>query len=80
MAELDRFERAFAPGWRKAFRRARMEGVSLEEVADILAESLTRDLRDCNGVQGFREVEHVVAEWFSLTLPASMQQERKMRL
>ncbi len=62
MAELDRFERAFAPGWRKAYQRARMEGVSLEEVADILAKSLARELREGDGVPGFREMERTVQE------------------
>jgi len=62
MAELDRFERAFRPGWRKAYQRARIESISLEEVADILRESLTRELREGSGVPGFREVKHVVEE------------------
>lgn len=62
MAELDRFERAFTAGWRKAYRRARLEGASLEEVADILTGTLAKDLRDCNGVPGFREMERIVRE------------------
>ena len=62
MPELDRFERALAAGWRRAYRRARMEGASLEEVADILIETLAKDLREHSGVPGFREMEHVVEE------------------
>ncbi len=62
MPELDRFERAFAAGWRKAYRRARMEGTSLEEVADILTGALSKELRDGGGVPGFREMERVVEE------------------
>ena len=62
MAELDRFERAFAPGWRKAYQRARMEGASLEEVADILTGALAKDLRDRNGVPGFHEMKRAVEE------------------
>lgn len=62
MAELDRFERAFAPGWRKAYQRARMEVASLEEVADILTGALAKDLRDCNGVPGFPEIKRTVEE------------------
>jgi len=62
MAELDRFERAFAPGWRKAYQRARMEDASLEEVADILTGTLAKALRDYNGVSGFREMKRAVEE------------------
>lgn len=62
MSELDRFERAFDAGWRKAYRRARMEGASLEEVADILTGTLAKELRDGDIVPGFRRMECVVGE------------------
>ena len=62
MAELDRFERAFSAGWRRAYRRARMEGASLEEVADILTGTLAKVLREAGGVPGECEMERVVEE------------------
>ena len=62
MPELDRFERTFGAGWRRAYRRARIEGASLEEVADILAGVLAKELRESDGVPGFREMERAVEE------------------
>ena len=62
MPELDRFERAFDAGWRRAYRRARMEAASLEEVADILAGTLAKVMREAGGVPGLREMERVVEE------------------
>ena len=53
MPELDRFERTFQPGWRAAYRFAREGAASDEEIADKLAKSLAKTLRENEGVPGF---------------------------
>lgn len=72
MAELDRFEKAIRPGWRGAYRQAREEAASPEEVADKLAQSLVRTLREEGGVPGLPGIEEVFgsAAW-QLALPTS---------
>lgn len=65
MAEGDRFEMAFRPGWRAAYRRTR-EGVAPPtEIADKLVTTLAKTLRESGGVPGFREMEGVAqnAAW-----------------
>jgi len=57
MAEGDRFERSFRPGgWRKAYRRARMEHAQTSEVVDLLFHALSKTLRSYGGVPGFDSI------------------------
>lgn len=60
MPEGDRFERAFAMGWRTAYRRARGPAASPAEVADACLSALAKTLRERGGVPGLRAIEGVL--------------------
>lgn len=62
MPEGDRFENAFAVGWRRAYRRAREGAASPAEIADTCMTALARTLRERGGVPGLREMEAVVTD------------------
>ena len=61
MAELDRFEKSFTAGWRAAYNYTRGGTASDGEVSDKLMKSLAKNLREWEGVPGFREMSEVVA-------------------
>ena len=61
MPELDRFERTFQAGWRAAYRHAREEMASDEEIGDKLVKTLAKTLRESDGVPGLRAMVAVVA-------------------
>ena len=56
MVERDRFERRFGPVWLTAYRYARDEAASTEEICDKLVTALSRVLRQNGGVPGFDEI------------------------
>lgn len=53
MPESDRFELTFGAGWRSAYRDARSDDASDEEVSDRLVTHLCKTLRDHAGIPGF---------------------------
>ncbi len=61
MAELDRFEKTFTAGWRAAYNYTRNGTASDSEVSDKLMKSLAKNLREHEGVPGFREMSEVIA-------------------
>ena len=61
MPEQDRFERTFQPGWQAAYRYAREGVASDKEIADKLAKSLSRTLRENEGVPGFPAMAAAIA-------------------
>lgn len=60
MPELDRFERNFGAGWRRAFNYARNGDSSDGEIGDVLIKSLAKTLRDRGGIPGFDELIGIV--------------------
>jgi hypothetical protein len=61
MAEGDRFERSFPRGgWRKAYRRARLNIEAQSEVADLCIDALARTLRLSKGVPRFGAIVDIL--------------------
>ena len=60
MAELDRFEKTFRPGWRAAYNYARGGVASLDEIADKLIKTLAKTLRENSGVPGLQQMAEIV--------------------
>ena len=56
MPEADRFEKKIPAGWRAAYRDARSDAASGEEVSDKLVTPLCKYLRDNGGVPGFHQI------------------------
>jgi len=60
MPEGDRFEKQFRAGWVGAARYIRDGKASIEETGDKLIKTLTKRLRDCDGVPGFDDMVDVI--------------------
>ena len=73
MPEGDRFERAFRAGWRSAYQLARDGKASPEEITDKLVKSLTKNLREANGVPGFPEITQAIADCVPEAILASYE-------
>ena len=75
--ELDRFERSFGAGWRRAFNYARNGDSSIDEIGDVLVKSLAATLRDRNGIPGMNElVEIIRRKSDSISIEAFAQLDR----
>ena len=72
MAELDRFERTFAAGWRAAYNYARGGVASDSEIGDKLIKSLARTLREGGGIPGLPEMGAVVANGLGVSIHESV--------
>ena len=73
MAELDRFERTFAAGWRAAYNYARGGVASDSEIGDKLIKSLARTLREGGGIPGLPEMGAVVANGLGVSIHESFR-------
>src|SRR5215472_17217254 len=58
--DQDRFERGFAPGWRKVYRLAKGGIASEAELSDACITALARCLRQSSGCPGFRDIAGVL--------------------
>ena len=62
MVERDPFERQFGAGWLSAYRYAREGQASAEEICDKLSSTLSRTLRENDGIPAFGEMARILAE------------------
>ena len=62
MVERDRFEKRFGAGWLSAYRYARDGHASFEEICDKLSSTLSKTLRESNGIPAFDEMARILAE------------------
>lgn len=60
MAEEDRFETAFQPVWRAAYRLVRQGIATPDEVTDKLISSLAKTLRQGKGIPGLQDIYKVI--------------------
>ena len=71
MVERDRFENQFGAGWRSAYRYAREGNVPLVGICDKLASTLSKTLRENDGIPAFGEMAHVLTLGRRLDLMAA---------
>jgi hypothetical protein len=62
MVERDRFEKQFGPGWLVAYRYAREENATTEEICDKLVTALSRVLRRNGGVPSLDGIVGILAD------------------
>jgi hypothetical protein len=62
VVERDRFERQFGAGWLSAYRYAREGHASPEEICDKLSSTLSKTLREVNGVPAFDEMARILSD------------------
>ena len=60
MPDQDRFERGFAPGWRKAYRLAKGGIASEAEIADACISALAHCLRQSGGCPSLQDIVNVL--------------------
>ena len=60
MPEGDRFEKQFRAGWIGTARYIRDGKASIEETGNKLIKTLTKRLRDCDGVPGLDDMVNVI--------------------
>ncbi|MXY00684.1 MAG: hypothetical protein F4Y67_07675 [Chloroflexi bacterium] len=81
MPELDRFERSFGAGWRRAFNYARNGDSSINEIGDALVKSLAATLRDRNGIPGMDDLVGIIrGKSDSISIEAFAQLDRIERV